>query len=188
MQRILFKCSLAATALAAASFTLAALAVGCGQHTADATSGQVAATPAVAEGGSTSAPAASAGISGGGQQPQGGAMLPLVASADSLPPEVSVSIESDQVTAGEVVLVAARASSDVSQVLLRDPVGRTQPFEKDATTGVWRTFYRVPMKDGGERIGLSVTALNGSNRWHRVWTFLTIRGGESVKPDSVDTP
>jgi hypothetical protein len=185
MQRILFKCSLAATALAAASFTLAALAVGCGQHTADSTSSQVAATPAVVEGGNTSTPAASAGMTGA---PQKGATLPLVASADSLPPEVSVSIESDQVTAGEVVLVAARASSDVSQVLLRDPVGRTQPFEKDATTGVWRTFYRVPMKDGGERIGLSVTAVNGSNRWHRVWTFLTIGGGESVKPDSVDTP
>jgi len=50
--------------------------------------------------------------------------------------------------------------------MVRDEVGNT-----------WRVGYRVPLRPGTDRLGLSVTAKNESHRWRRVWLFLQVNDG-----------
>jgi hypothetical protein len=97
-----------------------------------------------------------------------------VTSADSLPPDVEAASSDSLVIPGEAVEITATASSDAVNLTLWDGIGRKQPFSYDSANGVWRVFYRVPLKGKTERLGLSVTAWNGAHRWRRVWVFLNV--------------
>jgi hypothetical protein len=113
-----------------------------------------------------------------------------VGSADSLPPDVAVAVADTLVYPGGSVEITAEGSPDVVGVTLSDGIGRKQPFVYDAGSDTWKVFYRVPIKAGTERLGLSVTARNASQRWRRVWLFLIVKhetSGASVpaaEPDS----
>jgi hypothetical protein len=98
----------------------------------------------------------------------------VVASADSLPPEISVSGPDTLVAPGSIVEITAQGSPDVAKMVLSDGIGRKQPFVYDTSENVWRTFYRVPLKLSTERVELSVTATNDRNRWRRVWVFMNV--------------
>lgn len=106
-----------------------------------------------------------------------------VPSADSLPPDIVASVENSVVVPGEAVEIMAMGSPDVREVILADGIGKTQSFVYDLEAKAWRTFYRVPMKIRGEKLGLSVTAKNDGNRWRRVWLFLRTEP-EGALPDS----
>ncbi len=99
----------------------------------------------------------------------------VVASSDSLAPEVEVEVADTKVDPGAAVEISALASPDVREVILSDGRGKTTSFAYDLQAKAWKAFYRVPMKMTGDRLGLSVTAKNGANRWHRVWLFLEKR-------------
>ena len=102
-------------------------------------------------------------------------------SPDSLPPEVAAHAAVTTVTPGHVVQISAEGSADVREVVLTDDLGQKRPFAYDAATQDWRVFYRVPMKSP-ERLALSVTAKNGSQRWRRVWLFLDVREAHELGP------
>ena len=53
----------------------------------------------------------------------------------------------------------------------------------DTDAKAWRVHYRVPLKTHIDRLGLSITAANGTNRWKRVWVFLDIAGGVPAESD-----
>ena len=55
--------------------------------------------------------------------------------------------------------------------MLWDGIHDRQAFAYDSTNSLWRATYRVPLKPSFERVGLSVTAQNESNRWRRVATL-----------------
>lgn len=95
--------------------------------------------------------------------------------AAELPPDVTVSVADTLVAPGSAVEVTAQATSDVTQLVLWDGLGDREGFTYDPTAGVWRAAYRVPLKSPWERIGLSVTARNDSDRWRRVWVFLKLQ-------------
>jgi hypothetical protein len=107
-----------------------------------------------------------------------------VTSADSLPPEVAVTVSESTVVPGGVIEITAESSPDAVEVTLSDGIGKQQPLAYDDAGKVWRGFYRVPLRTSSERLGLSVVAKNGAHRWHRVWTFLTIDREEPCSPDS----
>ena len=96
------------------------------------------------------------------------------ASPDSVPPEIEASIPDTLFARGSVVEITAQASPDVGQIILADGAGRKQPFAYDSTASLWRTFYRVPMKRSSGPLALSVTAVNGLERWRRVWVFVPV--------------
>ncbi len=98
----------------------------------------------------------------------------VISLGDSLPPEVTASVEDSVVRAGEVVEIVAQGSDDVSQVGLSDGLGRMQLFTHDPASNVWHVLYRVPLKTKKDRLALSVTALNDVNRWRRVWVFVQL--------------
>jgi hypothetical protein len=113
------------------------------------------------------------------QSPEGDNVL----SPDSLPPEVTASVNDTLVTPGSAIEINAEASVDATDLSLRDGLGRRQPFAYDETGKVWRTHYRVPFKSA-DRLGLSVTAKNEAGRWRRVWIFLHVDRGTSTPADS----
>lgn len=93
--------------------------------------------------------------------------------AEGLAPDIGVT--ADSVAApGSSVEIVADATSDVAEVLLWDGLHDKQPFVYDMAGKVWRTTYRVPLRPMSERLGLSVTARNTSNRWRRVWVFVNV--------------
>jgi hypothetical protein len=98
----------------------------------------------------------------------------VVASADSLPPEVAVEVMDHTVEPGEAIEITALGSPDVRDVVMSDGMGHSTAFVYDLPAKAWKAYYRVPMKHSGERLGLSVTAKNDGNRWRRVWLFLDI--------------
>jgi hypothetical protein len=104
-------------------------------------------------------------------------------SPDSLPPEVIASVSDTLVTPGSVIEISAEASVDATDLSLWDGFGKRQPLTYDEAGKVWRTIYRVPLKSA-DRLGLSVTAKNGTGRWRRVWVFLHADRGTSVPADS----
>jgi hypothetical protein len=111
------------------------------------------------------------------------------ASADSLSPDVAVTVADTLVFPGSAVEIKAEGSPDVVGVTLSDGVGRKQPFTYDASTDTWKVFYRVPMKSRTERLALSVTARNAPERWRRVWVFLSVQHeGAGAAPDSSAKP
>lgn len=168
---------------------IAFLAVGCNQKgEGEAVSG-VAATPGPAalaghspEQATTAETATgleSAEVGGAVRQESVAATL-----AESMPPEIDASVSEDPVAPGSVIEITAVGSSDVTEMVLRDALGRTYPLTRHEETGTWRAFYRIPMKVAGDRVGLSITARNGVNRWRRVWVFPKVATQEAASDSS----
>jgi hypothetical protein len=102
-------------------------------------------------------------------------------SPESVPPEVDAMVSDTLVVPGGVIEITAETSPDVTEVTLRDRVGRMQAFAYDSSSSVWRTYYRAPIKPTG-RLGLSVTAKTPAERWSRVWVFTKVQPETSVEP------
>jgi hypothetical protein len=162
--------------LAAVMLLASLAAVGCGKHSLDQSTtptggGEVSAAQApgsqavVASLSTPDTSGAERGVRTPGQ----------TLSADALPPEVDAAPGDSVVTPGAVVEISALASPDVVDMGLSDGVGREQPFAYDSTMKVWRVFYRVPMRNSGDRVGLAVTATNQGGHWRRVWVFLNLQ-------------
>jgi hypothetical protein len=167
--------------LIVAAFAISFIAGGCGQQkervaaTAPATSGQ----------NTTVATAAAVAPSIPTREPQEN---DPVVDVDSLPPEVSASVQDSVVTPGAAVEITAEASIDASELVLWDGIGKRQSFVYDLKGKLWRTYYRVPMKSAN-RVALSVTAKAQGGRWRRVWVFLDVqRPSEVVEPEPSPSP
>ena len=172
--------------LVMASVIAAFVILGCGKHNGDRVSSgdgaseAVAAVPVEQAG---QAAGASSGTNEAAADPQRGALV--ADSPDSLPPEVAASIADTLVVPGDIVEITAEGSADVEEIALWDGIGKRQSFAYVDSAKLWRVFYRVPMRTSLERVGLSVTARNGLNRWRRVWIFLKVereRGAEQAEP------
>jgi hypothetical protein len=118
---------------------------------------------------------------------------PQVESSDELktvPPDAVVAVSDTFVTAGQPIEVVVQGTSDVTEMALADGRGDALPMVRDSTSDVWRVNYRVPLRPKTDRLGLSVTAKNESNRWRRVWVFLQIDDGkqkvETQAPELLD--
>lgn len=111
-------------------------------------------------------PAQGAGERGAGGE--GSAAVP----ADSLAPDLVVSVSDTLGLKGRSVDVTTRTSADVIGVTLWDGLGQKQAFAYDSTADFWRASYRVPLGASHERLGLAVTARNHAGKWRRVWVFL----------------
>jgi hypothetical protein len=96
----------------------------------------------------------------------------IVPSMEALPPEIVAGVVDTLVVPGAAVEITVIGSPDVREVFLADGIGKPQEFVYDHDTQSWQTFYRMPMRMSGERVGLSVTAKNDAKRWRRVWLFL----------------
>jgi len=94
-----------------------------------------------------------------------------------LPPDVTALVPDSLITPGNVVEIMAQASTDATSLMLTDRLGTKYPFVYDMDAKAWRVQYRVPLNTHIDRLGLSITATNGSNRFKRVWVFLKIEGG-----------
>jgi hypothetical protein len=161
------------TLLITASLVVAFLALGCGEqkeHAAVETS----AAPAAAMKQPT--PAASVEATTGPAATQTGSPTDEKATTE-LPPDVTALVPDSLVTPGNVVEITAQASTDATGLILTDRLGIKYPFVYDMDAKAWRVQYRVPLNTHIDRLGLSVTATNGSNRFKRVWVFLKIEGG-----------
>jgi len=167
----------ARTLVITASAMVAFLALGCGEQKERAAVETSAARVAAVEQTSSAVVAATrtttpqAGMEGTG----------LTTSADSLPPDVTALAPDSLVVPGNVVEITAQASSDAATLTLTDGLGHKYPFVYDAEAKAWRVHYRVPIQTHIDRLGLSVTATSGANRWKRVWVFLKIEGGVPVE-------
>ena len=165
---------------------VAFMAVGCGQkREAEITSG-VAATPgSVALAGHSSPEQATVAETASGveavQNMEQGAVD--AAAAESLPPEIDATVTDTPVEPGTVIEISAVGSSDVTEMVLRDALGKTYPLTRNEATGTWRVYYRIPMKIAGDGLALSITAKNGVNQWKRVWVFPAVMR-EGAVPDS----
>lgn len=176
-----------ATALAIAAVVF--LAAGCGQQEDRAASaGGGAPDAAIAERrppAVATVPATSPALAAQAEAQAAPREVPSDAiSIDSLPPDVAAYVASKIVEPGEIIEVAAQGSPDVSGIDLSDGIGTAQPMTYDSTAGLWRTYYRVPIRTTAERLGLSVTAKNSLHRWRRVWVFLTVQR-QGAEPDSL---
>lgn len=171
-----------ALGLIVAAFAISFIAGGCGEHrervaaTAPATSGQ----------NTTVATAAAVEPSTPAREPQEN---DPVVDVDSLPPEVSASVQDSVVTPGAAVEITAEASIDATDLVLWDGIGKRQSFVYDLKGKVWRTYYRVPIKSAN-RLALSVTAKSQGGRWRRVWVFLDVQrpGVETPEPSPSPSP
>jgi hypothetical protein len=112
----------------------------------------------------------------------------VVAGTDSLPPEVEVEVADSSVTPGEAVEITAIGSDDVREMLLTDGRGKATSFVYDLPSRSWKAYYRVPMRSGADRLGLSVTARNESHRWRRVWLFLEVKSPEVASVPGATAP
>jgi len=168
------------TAWVTAAAAMAVLALGCGeqkQHAAVETGAapvdQAAQTPAVIAAASTTTP--EAGVTtlvGDGKTTE-----------DSLPPDVTAFAPDSSIVPGTIIEITADASTDATSLILTDRLGHKYPFAYDAEAKAWRVHYRVPLGTGVDRLGLSVTATSGANRFKRVWVFLKIQGGVPAESD-----
>jgi hypothetical protein len=160
------------------SLVVAFLTLGCGEQNEKATV-ETSATPAAAVQRITpavvAATAASTPESGIHQGEEGG--------ATELPPDVTAMVPDTLITPGNVVEITAQASTDATGLMLTDRLGHKYPFVYDMEAKAWRVQYRVPLTTTIDRLGLSVTATNGSNRFKRVWVFLKIEGGVPQESD-----
>jgi hypothetical protein len=168
---------------------VAFLAVGCGQkREGEVTSGMAATPGPVALAGHSTPEQATVADAATGlesAEPSGAVQEGAVdaAAAESLPPEIDATVSETPVAPGAVIEISAVGSSDVTEMVLRDALGKTYPMTRIEQTGAWRVFYRVPMKVTGERVALSVTAKNGVNQWKRVWVFPNVTR-EEARTDS----
>lgn len=177
-----------------AALILAAVAVGflvsgCGGQSGGRSSagGDAGQALAVAQSGGRVVPASPASTPPG--EPQG--ERPAAVTPESVPPDVAASVMDTLVAPGEVVEITAEASADVVAVMLADGIGKPQPLAYDSTASVWHAFYRVPMRTSADRLGLSVTAKNGVDRWRRVWLFLSVqreKPAEAPEPECSSPP
>ena len=104
-----------------------------------------------------------------------------MASRESLPPDLEVTVEDTLVAPGEVVDFLVEGTDDVSQIALSDGRDEPLPFVRDPGTNLWRVQYRVPLRPKHDRIGVSVTAKNELARWRRVWVFLHVEKADSTE-------
>lgn len=127
--------------------------------------------------GTTAVAAANPGIASA----QGLAVEDLVRVQDpgAVPPDVIATVSDTFVTPGQAIEVQVEGTSDITEMALSDGRGDAIPMVKDAIGDTWRVGYRVPLRPGGERLGLGVTAKNQANRWRRVWVFLEVGGGQA---------
>jgi hypothetical protein len=168
----------------AAAIAVVSLAAGCAKHEDEQVAAGAGADQAVVVAQSTTPLGAAHGTGQTGTAGAPGEGL-ATSSADSLPPDVAVTVADTLVYPGGSVEITAAASSDVVGVTLWDGVGRKQPFVYDEETDTWKVFYRVPMKASTDRVALSVTARNAPQRWRRVWLFLNVQHeAAAVQPDS----
>jgi len=156
--------------------------LGCGNHKTEraaAKSGGGASPMATVEPYVSVVPASTEGM-----QAQAGLEAPdsEATPADSLPPDVTASVNESAAYPGKTVEVTARTSADAVEVILWDGFGRKQSFAYDSTAGVWRASYRVPLRIALDRLGLSVTARNGHELRDRVWVFLQIQRETPAEP------
>jgi len=157
--------------LTVASITIFLLAIGCSKQEGTTVSQavkteQAAPGPAVA----ASAPAPA--------QPLANEATPAADTteqAETLPPDIAASAAEEYVQPGDVVEITAEGTTDVVEVTLTDARGKTQPLTYDASMGMWKTLYRVPLKTSTDRLGISLTAKNGEKGWRRVWVFLNVQ-------------
>ena len=91
-----------------------------------------------------------------------------------LPPEIALAEMDTLVTPGQPVHVTVYGTPDVTEVALFDGVNDRQALVHDTGHDTWSVDYRVPLRSKTDRIGLSLTAKNGANRWRRVWVFLKV--------------
>jgi len=163
-----------------ASALVAFLALGCGEQKQQAAV-ETGATPAAAVERTSPAvvTAASTTTPEAGLTSEAGAAL----ATDALPPDVTAFGPDSLVIPGNVVEITAQASTDVASMTLTDRLGQKYPMIYDTDAKAWRVQYRVPLKTHIDRLGLSVTATNGGNRWKRVWVFLNIQGGVPAESD-----
>ena len=103
-----------------------------------------------------------------------------VADPGSVPPDVAVAASDTFVTAGQAVEFTVEGTPDITEMALSDGRGDAIPMVRDASGQVWRVGYRVPLRPGTDRLGLSVTAKNDAHRWRRVWLFLTVDDGKQA--------
>ena len=103
---------------------------------------------------------------------------------ETLPPEIAIAEMDTLVTPGQPVSFTVYGTPDVTEIALWDGVGDRQPLVHDANGDVWRVDYRVPLRPKQERLGFSLTAKNGSNRWRRVWVFLRVTDPQSAGCDA----
>lgn len=123
--------------------------------------------------------------------PEPTGLVPMARSGDPAAPDLDVTTSDTLVYRRDLVDVTARSTHDAVEVVLWDGLGDRQALVYDASASVWRGRYRVPLKTPSDRLGLSVTAKNAEQRWHRVWVFLSIRderptpeaGADSVGAD-----
>ena len=164
-------------AVITASAVVAFLALGCGQQKEQAAVGTgVSATDQTAQAviASASTPTPEAGLAREGLQ---------AGSVDSLPPDVTAFAPDTLIVPGAVVEITAQGSTDVTSMTLTDGIGHKYPMLYDTDAKAFRVHYRVPLKTHIDRLGLSITATNGTNRWKRVWVFLKIEGGVPMESD-----
>ena len=160
------------TAWVMAAAAMAVLALGCGEQKQHAAI-EAAQTPAVIAAASTPTPEAGVTtIVGDG-----------LAKEDSLPPDVTASAPDSSIAPGTIIEITAEASTDATSLILMDRLGHKYPFNYDTEAKAWRVQYRVPLKTEVDRLGLSVTATSGANRFKRVWVFLKIQGGVPAESD-----
>ena len=169
--------------LIVAAFAISFIAGGCGEHQERA-----AAVAPVSQSGTTATAMAVAPSTPGTPNHQAEENDPVV-DVDSLPPEVSASVQDSVVTPGAAVEITAEASIDATDLVLWDGIGKRQSFVYDLKGKLWRTYYRVPIKSAN-RLALSVTAKSQGGRWRRVWVFVNVRrpGVEAVQPEPSPSP
>lgn len=108
-----------------------------------------------------------------------------MASRESLPPDLEVTVEDTLVVPGEVVDFLVEGTDDVSQIALSDGRDEPLPFVRDQGTNQWRVQYRVPLRPKHDRLGVSVTAKNELGRWRRIWVFLHVERADSTEGCSI---
>ncbi len=101
-----------------------------------------------------------------------------VSDPGAVPPDMVVAVSDTIVTAGQAVQVSVEGTTDITEMALSDGRGDAIPMMRDSSSQVWRVGYRVPLRPGTDRLGLSVTAKNDAQRWRRVWLFLQIDDGK----------
>ena len=172
-------------ALAVAALAVIAAVAGCGGDGADNRASVASATPDASTTRGGGSVAAAPAVLTPPAAPSSGSRV--VALGDSLPPDVTASLEDSLAAPGEVISITAQGSDDVSQVGLSDGLGRMQLFTRDPSSNVWHVLYRVPLKTTKERVALSVTALNDGNRWRRVWLFVQVQRPAEGDADEVNS-
>jgi len=95
----------------------------------------------------------------------------------TVPPDVIANASESFVLPGQPIEVTVEGTPDITEMALADGRGDAIPMVRDEVGNTWRVGYRVPLRPGTDRLGLSVTAKNESHRWRRVWLFLQVNDG-----------